>query len=54
MLSAATAKPRVASPAMIECAIWRMDMRPDEQSRFTVEMGTSYGIPAAIAAALEM
>lgn len=29
-------------------------MSPDEHSRFTVEMGTSAGIPAAIAAALEI
>lgn len=29
-------------------------MRPEEHSRFTTEIGTSYGMPAAIAAAREM
>lgn len=32
----------------------RIAIKPEEQSRFTVEMGTPCGIPAAIAAAREM
>jgi len=32
----------------------RMAISPEEHSRLTVEMGTSCGIPAAIAAAREM
>lgn len=32
----------------------RIAMRPDEQSLFTVEIGTLFGIPAANAAAREM
>lgn len=31
----------------------RMDMSPEEHSRFTVDIGTSCGIPAASAAALD-
>lgn len=53
MLSAPTAIPSLVSPVWIACAIWRMAMRPDEHSLFTTDIGTSYGIPAAMAAALE-
>lgn len=38
----------------MECAMLRIAIKPEEHSRFTVEMGTSCGIPAAIAAAREM
>lgn len=33
--------------------MFRMAMRPEEHSLFTVDMGTSWGIPAARAAARE-
>lgn len=54
MLSAPAAKPMEDSPTFIAWAILRMAIRPDEQSLFTVEMGTSAGIPAARAAARDM
>lgn len=38
----------------MSCAIFLTAIRPEEQSLFTVEIGTSAGIPAAMAAALEM
>ena len=53
MLSAAAAIPSCVSPARMACAMPRMDMRPDEHRRFTVEMGTVAGMPAASAAARE-
>ena len=53
MLSAAAAIPSCVSPARMACAMPRIDMRPDEHRRFTVEMGTVAGMPAASAAARE-
>lgn len=53
MLSDPAAIPKVISPDLILCAMLRTDMRPDEHSRFTVDMGTVWGKPAANAAALE-
>ena len=54
MLSTPTAIPTSASPLWMECAILRIAIKPEEHNRFTVEMGTWCGIPAAIAAAREM
>lgn len=54
MLSIPTATPREISPDWIACAILRIDCRPDEQSRLTVEMGIEAGMPAARAAAREI
>jgi hypothetical protein len=51
MLSTPTATPSSASPAWIECAMFRMAISPEEQSRLTVWMGTLAGMPAASAAA---
>lgn len=53
MLSDPAAIPNVISPDLILCAMLRIDMRPDEHSRFTVDIGTVWGKPAANAAALE-
>lgn len=53
ILSTPTATPKEISPDWMECAIFRMDIRPDEHRRFTVEMGTWLGMPAASAAARE-
>jgi hypothetical protein len=53
MLSTPIATPRDASPTLMPCAMWRMAIRPDEHSLFTTLIGTWYGIPAAMAAALE-
>ena len=53
ILSTPKATPSEISPAWIACAMLRIDCRPEEQSLFTVEMGTSAGIPAARAAARE-
>jgi len=38
----------------MECAMLRIAINPEEQSRLTAEIGTSYGIPEAKAAAREM
>lgn len=54
MLSTPTATPISISPLWIECTILRIAISPEEQSRLTVEMGTSCGMPAAMAAAREM
>lgn len=54
MLSAPAARPSEDSPTCIAWAILRIAIRPDEHNRFTVDMGTSAGIPAAIAAARDM
>ena len=40
MLSAPTARPNEASPDLMECAILRIAIRPEEHSLFTVEIGT--------------
>lgn len=53
MFSTPTANPSPTSPALIALAMFRMDMRPLEQRRLTVEMGTLGGMPAASAAARE-
>ena len=54
ILSAPTAIPNEASPVCMSCAMLRTDIKPEEQSRLTVDTGTWAGIPAAIAAAREM
>ena len=51
MLSMPAAIPSSICPARMELEMFTMDCSPEEQSRLTVEMGTSTGIPAAIAAA---
>ena len=53
MFSTPTATPREISFDLIAWAMFRMAMRPEEHSLFTVDMGTSWGIPAARAAARE-
>jgi hypothetical protein len=54
IFSAPTAKPRDISPDLMAYAMFLIAMRPEEQSRLTVDIGTSSGIPAAIAAAREI
>ena len=53
MLSTPIATPREASPVLMACAMWRMAIRPEEQSLFTTLIGTWYGTPAAMTAARE-
>lgn len=53
MLSTPTARPIDVSPAWMACAMFLTAINPEEHSRFTVEMGTACGIPAAKAAARE-
>lgn len=40
MLSTPNAKPRDVSPVCIECAMLRIAIKPEEQRRLTVEIGT--------------
>ncbi len=54
MLSAPTAIPSSICWLLMELAMLTIDCSPEEQSRFTVLMGTSTGTPAAMAAAREM
>lgn len=53
MLSTPTAMPNPICPLLIELAMLTTDCSPEEHSLFTVDMGTSTGTPAAMAAALE-
>lgn len=54
MFSAPTARPIDVSPDRMACAIFLIAMSPDEHKRFTVDIGTLAGIPAANAAPREM
>lgn len=51
MFSTPTAIPSSICLVRTAFEIVTMDCRPEEQSLFTVEMGTSTGMPAAVAAA---
>lgn len=51
MLSTPTAIPTSICPPRIELEMCTTDCSPDEQSRLTVETGTSAGTPEAMAAA---
>ena len=53
MLSTPIARPSFVSPLCMLCAMLRIAINPDEHKRFTVEIGTEAGIPAASAAARE-
>ena len=53
MLSTPTATPSEISPVSMAFAMLRIACNPEEHNRFTVEMGTSAGTPAANAAALD-
>ena len=53
MFSTPTATPRDISFDLIAWAMFLMAMRPEEHNLFTVDTGTSWGIPAAKAAARE-
>ena len=54
MLSTPTAIPNWICCVLMALETVTIDCKPDEHSLFTVEMGTSTGMPAAIAAAREM
>lgn len=54
MLSTPTAKPSEIDSVCTAWAILLMACKPDAHKRFTVDIGTSAGIPAASAAAREI